>query len=164
MDHHCPCFIRRFGQTMEDAYTTEGKITAATNFSTMEANSSKLAILNITGRIGKLGQHLYIIKTGYTRSDTTTEEKTFLQYHVTFRQMHQEKPLTLLRGCSQLAHQDSHNQRCKRYQDKSQPAHQNTNPPTGNIGTHHLDIECHQICHASQQTTHQHSDTSSSEY
>ena len=115
MDHRCPCFIRRFGQTMEDVYTTEGEITSTTKFSTADTTSSKLPILSITGRIGKHGQHLYIIQTTYTHSDTTTEDRTFFQWHITFRQMHQEKPLTPLRGHSQVTHLDSYNERCKRY-------------------------------------------------
>ena len=105
--------------------------------------------------------NLNSIYTLYKPLILTTEERTFFQWHVTFRQMHQEKPLTLLRGCSPLAHWDSHNQRCKRYQEKSQPAHQNTNPPTRNIGTCHLNIKHHQMCHTSQQITHQHNDASS---
>ena len=43
--------------------------------------------------------------------------------------------------------------RDERHQEKSQPADQNTDPTTGNIGTCHLDTKCHQICQASQQTT-----------
>ena len=58
MDHHCPHFIRRFGKTMEDVYTTEGKITTTTKLSTTETNGSKLSALSITSRIGKLLQHL----------------------------------------------------------------------------------------------------------
>ena len=30
MDLHCPHFIRRFGKTMEDVYTTEDEITTTT--------------------------------------------------------------------------------------------------------------------------------------
>ena len=83
---------------MEDAYTTEGKITATTKFSTMETTNSKLPTLSITGRIGELGQYLYIIQTTYTHSDTTTKETAFFQWYVTFKQMHHERPLTFLRG------------------------------------------------------------------
>ena len=83
MDHYHPCFIRRFGKTMEDVCTTEGKITTTTEFSTKETTSSKLSTLNITSRIGKLQQHLYILQTSHTHSNPTTEERTFLQWHVT---------------------------------------------------------------------------------
>ena len=69
---------------MEDVYTTEGEITATTKFSTTETTSSNPPAFSITGRIGKLGQHLYIIQTTYTHSDTTTEDRTFFQWQVTF--------------------------------------------------------------------------------
>ena len=98
---------------MEDVYTTEGKITTTTEFSTTETNSSKLPTLSITGRIGKLGQHLYIIQTTYTQNNPTPEKRTFYQWYVTIQQMHQEKPLTLLRGCPQMAQKNSNDQRCK---------------------------------------------------
>ena len=104
MVHHCSCFIRRFGKAMVDVYPTESKITATAKFSTMETTSSKLSTLNITGRISKLGQHLYISQTAHPHSNPTIEERTFSQWYVTFQQMHQEKHLTLLRGCPQLAH------------------------------------------------------------
>ena len=42
---------------MEDVYTTEGKITATTKFSTTETTGSKLSTLSITSRISQLGQH-----------------------------------------------------------------------------------------------------------
>ena len=83
---------------MEDVYTTEGKITTTTIFPTMETTSSKLPSVRITGRIGQLGQHVYIIQTTYTHSDSTTTKGTFSQWHVIFTQMHQENPLTILRG------------------------------------------------------------------
>ena len=70
---------------MENIYTAEGKITATTKFSTMEITSSKLPTLSIIDRIDECGQHLYIIQTTYTHSNTTTEERTFFQWHVTFR-------------------------------------------------------------------------------
>ena len=50
-DHHHPCFIRRFGKTMEDVYTTESKTTTTTRFPTTEITGSKLSTLSITGRI-----------------------------------------------------------------------------------------------------------------
>ena len=128
MDHHHPHFIRKYGKPMEDVHTTEGKITSTAEFSTTKATSSKLSTLSITGRITKFGQHLYILQTTHIHSDSTTEERTFLQWHVTFRKMHQEKPLTLLRGCLQLGHRNSQDQRCRRHQEKRPPAHQNTNP------------------------------------
>ena len=84
---------------MENVYTTEGKITATTKFSTIETTSSELSTLSITGRSGELGQHQYIIQTTCTQSNTTTKERTFFQQYVTFKHKHQEKPLTLLRGC-----------------------------------------------------------------
>ena len=65
---------------MEDVYTTEGKITATTKFSTTETTSSKLPTLSITGRIGELEQYLYIIQATYIHSDSTTEERTFWIY------------------------------------------------------------------------------------
>ena len=138
---------------MEDVYTTEDKITTTTKFSTMETPGSKLSTLSITSRISQLGQHLYILYTSHTQNNPTTEEKILLQWHVTFKKMHQEKPLTLLRGCSQLAHWNSHDQRHKEHQDKSQPAYQNTDPSTGNIGTCHLHTKCHQICQTTDSTS-----------
>ena len=69
--------------------------------------------------------------------------------------------LPFLGACPQLAHQNSHNQRCKGHQEKSQPAYQNRDQSTGNIGTCHLNTKHHQVCHAHQQTTHQHSHGSS---
>ena len=62
MDHHHPHFIRRFGKTIEDVYTTENKITTATKFPTTETTGSKLSTLNITGRISKPGEHQYTFK------------------------------------------------------------------------------------------------------
>ena len=161
MDHHCPHFIRRFGKTMEDVYPTESKITTATKFSGNETTSSKLSTLSIIGRVSKLGQHLYILQTPHPDSNPTTEDRTFFQCHVTFQQMHKEKPLTFPRGCPQLAHWNSHKQRCKGHQEKSQPANWNTDPTTGNIGPCHLHTKCHQVCSASQQTTYQYSHGSS---
>ena len=115
MDHHCPHFIRRFGKTMEDVYTTEGKITATTKLSTTETTSSQLPTLSITGRISKLGQHLYILQTSNMHSDSIATKRTLLQWHVTHELAHQEKPLTILRRCPQLAHQNSHCQRCMKH-------------------------------------------------
>ena len=54
----------------------------------------------------------------HTHSDQTTQEWTLFQQHVTFKQMYQEKSLTLLRGCPQLAPRNSHDKRCKGYQEK----------------------------------------------
>ena len=153
MDDHCPCFIRRFRRTLGDVYPTESKITTTTKFSTMENTTSKVSALSITGRISKLGQHLYILQTTHPHSDPITEERTFFQWHTTFQQMHQEKPLTLLRGHPQLVCWDSHNQRCKGHQEKSQPAYWNTDPTRGNIGICHPNNKYHQICHASQHNT-----------
>ena len=84
---------------MEDVSTTEGKITATTKVSTTETIGSKLASLSLTGRISQLGQHLYILQISHTYSDPPTEERTVLQWYVTFKKMHQEKPLTLLSEC-----------------------------------------------------------------
>ena len=75
--------------------------------------------------------------------------------------MHQEKSLTLLRVGPQLAHHNSNDQRHQGYQDKSQPMHWNTNSTTGYFTTCHLHTKPHQICHAHQQTTHQHDHGSS---
>ena len=61
MDHHCPCFIRRFGKTMKDVYTTESKITTTTKFPTTETTNYKLSTLSITGRVNKFGWYLYIL-------------------------------------------------------------------------------------------------------
>ena len=58
--------------------------------------------------LAKPGQHLHLVQTFHTHSDATTKERTFFQWHVTSKQMHQEKPLTFLRGHPQLAHQNSH--------------------------------------------------------
>ena len=148
---------------MEDAHTTEGKITATSKFPTTETTSSKLPTVCITGRISKLGQHLHILQTTHLHSDPTIKGRTFFQWHVTLQQKHQEKHCTLLRESSQLAHQKCHNQGCKGHQEKSQPVHLNTKQSTGNIGTFHLNIKHHQICNTSQQTTYQCSDVSSSE-
>ena len=79
MDHHCPHFCRIFGKPMEDVYTTDGKITTTSKFSTTETTISKLSTFSITSRISKLGQHLYIIQTTHTHRYLTTEERTFLQ-------------------------------------------------------------------------------------
>ena len=111
---------------MEDVYTTEGKITPTTKFSSAEITGPKLPTISITSRVSKLGQHLHLIQTSHTLSNPTTEERTLFQWYVTFKQMHQEKHLTLLRGHPQLADQKSHNQRCKGHQEKSQPAYPNT--------------------------------------
>ena len=68
---------------MENVCTTEGKITATTKLSTMETTSSQVPTLIITGRTGKLGQHLYIIQTTHPHSNSTTEKGTCFQWHVT---------------------------------------------------------------------------------
>ena len=81
---------------MYDVYTTENKIPATTKVSTMETTSFKLPTVSITGRIGKFGQHLYIIQTTYIHSDSITKERTFFQWHVTSKLTHQKKPLTFL--------------------------------------------------------------------
>ena len=81
---------------MEDVYTTEGKITATTKFSTMETTSSKLPTLSITGRIGKLGQHLYIIQTTYTYSNTITKERNFLNGMSPLSKCTKRSPLSFL--------------------------------------------------------------------
>ena len=54
MNHHCPCFIRRFGKTMEEVYTRENNFKTTTKVSTMETTSSKLSTLSITGRLTNL--------------------------------------------------------------------------------------------------------------
>ena len=138
---------------MEDVYTKEDKITTTTKFYTMVTTGSKLSILSITTRTSQLGQHPYILQTYDIHSDPTTKDRTFFQWHVTFQQIHHEKPLILHR--ERLAHQDSQDQRHKEHQEKSQPAYWNTDPSTENIGTCHLHTRCHQVCHASQQITHQ---------
>ena len=86
---------------MEDVYTTEGRITPTTIFSSAENTGSKLPTISVTSGISKLGQHLHLGQTSNTHIDPTTEEKALFQRYVTFKQMHQEKPLTLLRGCPQ---------------------------------------------------------------
>ena len=118
MDHHHTCFIWRFGKTMEDVYPTENKITTVTKSSTTETTSSKLSTFSITGRISRRGQHLYTFQATHSHSHPTTEERIFFQWHVTIQQMHEEKHLTLLRGCLQLAYWNSHHQRCKGHQEK----------------------------------------------
>ena len=81
---------------MEDVYTEENKITAITKFTTMETTNCQLPTLCITGRIGKLGQHLHIIQTAYTHSNSTTKKGTF-QWHVIFTKTSQEELLPFLR-------------------------------------------------------------------
>ena len=81
---------------MEDVYTTEGKITPITNFSSMETTGSKLPTNSIISGICKLGQHLHLIHACFTHSDPTTEDRALFQWYVTFKQMHQDKPLTLI--------------------------------------------------------------------
>ena len=68
---------------------------------------------------------------------------------------------SLPREHPQLDHGSSHDQRYKDHQEKSHQANQNTGPTTRNIDTCHFNTKCHQICHTSQQTTHQHSHGSS---
>ena len=136
---------------MKDVYPTESKITT-TNVSTMETTISKLSTLSITGRVSELGQHLQILQTAHPHSDPTTDEITFFQWHVTIQQMHPEKPLTLVRGGCQLAHQNSQDHRCKGHQEKCQPAYKTQTQQHENIGTCNLYSKHHQICHTSQQT------------
>ena len=69
---------------MENVCTTEGKITATTELFTTETTSSQVPTLSITGRIGKLGQHLYIVQTTHAHSNSTTEKGTFFQWHFNF--------------------------------------------------------------------------------
>ena len=101
----------------------EAIITTITKLSTTETASSKLSTLSITGRISELKQHLHILQTTHTHNNPTVERGTFFQWHVTFQQMHQAKPSTLLRGCPQLTHLNSHHQRCEGYHEEVQPAY-----------------------------------------
>ena len=87
---------------MENVFTTEGKITATIKLSTMEMTGSRLPSINITSGISKLGQHLYIIQATYPHSSSTIEKGIFIQWHVNFKSMHQEKPLILLRDTLSL--------------------------------------------------------------
>ena len=84
VDHHCPCFLRRFKLTMEIVCTTDGKTTATTKLSTTETTSSQLPTLSITGRTGKCGQHLYIIQTTHPQSNSTTAKRSLFQCYVKF--------------------------------------------------------------------------------
>ena len=108
---------------MEIVFTTEGTIGATVKFSTPETTSSQLPAISITSGICELGQHLYILQATYPNSNSTTQKGTFIQQYVNFKWMHQEKPITLLRGCPQLAHQSSNDQRHQGYQEESQPIH-----------------------------------------
>ena len=96
MDHYCPCFIRRFGKTKEDIYTMESKIASTTKSPTTETTGSKLSTLSIAGRTNKLRKYLYILQISHTHNDPTAEERTIFQWHVTFKQMCQEKLLPFL--------------------------------------------------------------------
>ena len=69
--------------------------------------------------------------------------------------MHQEKPPTLLRRCTQLAHWNSNNYGCQKHQEQSQPTNCDTAPTTRNISTQYLQSKHHQICHSGEQTTYQ---------
>ena len=100
---------------MEDVHAPEGKITTPTRFPTTETLGSTIFTLSITGRISKLGQHLYILQTSHMHSDSITTKRNLFQWHVTFEPAHQEKPLTILRRCPQLAHQNSHHQGCMKH-------------------------------------------------
>ena len=142
-------------------FIQKGKITPTTKFSSMETTSSKLPTVSTTSRIRKLGQHLHIAQASNTHSNPATEEITFIQWHVISRKMHQENPLTFPGRCIQLAHWNSHYQRCKEHQEKSRPAYLNTDTTTGNVSTCHLNSKHHQICHGSQKTTYQSSYASS---
>ena len=85
----------------------------------------QLFTLSITGRVSKLGTaSKHPVQPLHTHSDPTTEETSLLFNGMSpFKQMHQEKPLTLLRGhaVSWLT-RNSHNQGCKGHQEKGQPA------------------------------------------
>ena len=109
MDHHSWCFIGRFRETMEDVYAPEGKITPLTRLPTTETPGSTIFTLSITSRISKFGQHLYILQTSHMHSNSIDTKRTLLQWHVTLKPAHQEKPLTLLRRHPQLVQQNSHN-------------------------------------------------------
>ena len=115
MDHHSSCFTGRFIETMEDVNAPQGKITPLTGFPTTEPPGSMIFTLNITSRISKLGQHLYILQTSHMHSDSIATKRTLLQWHVTLKWVQQEKPLTILRRCPQLAYQNSHNQGCMKH-------------------------------------------------
>ena len=55
---------------MENVCKAEGKVTATTELATMETTSCQLPTNSITGRIGKHGQHLYIVQTTYPHSNS----------------------------------------------------------------------------------------------
>ena len=154
MDHHSSCFIGRFGETMEDVYAPEGEIPPLTRFPTTETPGSIIFTLSITRRIRKHGQHLYILQTSHMHNNSITTKRTLLQWNVTLEAAHQEKPLTILWRCSQLAHWNSHNQGYTKHLAVSHPADRNTEPTPRNLNTCHLNTECYQICHASQQAIH----------
>ena len=107
MDHHSSHFIGRFREAMIDVLAPEGKISLLT--------SSTIFTISITSRISKLGQPLYILQTSYMHSVSMATKITLLQWHVILKPVHQEKPLTILRGHSQLPHRNSHNQGCMKY-------------------------------------------------
>ena len=69
---------------MENVSTTEGKITSTIKFSTPESTSAQLPTISHTSGISKLGQHLYAIQATYPHSNSTTEKRTFVQWHVNF--------------------------------------------------------------------------------
>ena len=82
---------------MEDVHATEGKITIPTRFPTSETPGPTIFTLSITGRINKCVQHLYILQTSHTHSNSITTKRTLLQWDVTLEPVHQEKPLNILR-------------------------------------------------------------------
>ena len=108
---------------MKHVFTTEGKIKATVKFSTPETTSSQLPAISITSRISEFVQHLYIFQTTHPHSNSATEKGTFIQWYVNFKWVHQEKPLTLLRGHPQLAHQNSNDQKHQQFQEEGQPTH-----------------------------------------
>ena len=85
MDHHHPHFIRRFGNTMEDVYITESKITTTTKFPTMETTGSKLSTLSIKAEPTNLDSIYTSYKPLVPDCNPTTAERTLFQWHVTFK-------------------------------------------------------------------------------
>ena len=137
---------------MEDVYTTEGKITPTTKFSTTETTGSKLSMLSITSRISQLGQHLYILQTSHPHSDPTTEERSFLQWHVDFKECTKRSLLPFLADTLSWLTTTA---MTKEVRDIKKKVNQLIETQTQQQETCHLNIKCHQICHVSQQTTHQ---------
>ena len=144
MDHHHPCFIRRFGKTIEDVYTTESKITTTTKFSKTETTGCKLSTLSITGRVNKL---LILTVTQLLKRGPSFNGMSPLSKHA-------KRSLLPFLGDALSWLTRTAMTRDVRDIKKSQAADWNTGPTTGNIGTCHLNTKCHQICHASQETTH----------